>query len=44
MTITEKTAYLKGLMEGMNLDESKPENKLIKAIVETLDAMSQEVE
>lgn len=43
MNITEKTAYLKGLMEGMSLDESKPENKLIKAVIDTLDAMAAEV-
>ena len=43
MSITEKTAYLKGLLEGMNLDDSKPEGKLLKAIVETLDAMAAEV-
>ena len=43
MNITEKTAYLKGLLEGMNLDESKPENKLIKAVIETLDAMAEEI-
>lgn len=43
MSITEKTAYLKGLLEGINLDESKPESKLLKAVVETLDAIAAEV-
>ena len=43
MSITEKTAYLKGLLEGMNIDESKPEGKLLKAVVETLDEMANEV-
>lgn len=43
MNITEKTAYLKGLLEGMSIDESKPEGKLLKAIVETLDEMAKEV-
>lgn len=43
MNITEKTAYLKGLLEGMSIDESKPEGKLLKAIVETLDEMANEV-
>lgn len=37
MTITEKVAYIKGLLEGLSLDESKPETKVIKAIVEALD-------
>ena len=43
MNITEKTAYLKGLMEGMSIDESKPEGKLLRAVVETLDEMAKEV-
>ena len=43
MTITEKTAYLKGLLEGLNLDESKPEGKLLKAVVETLDELANDL-
>ena len=43
MNITEKTAYLKGLMEGMALDENKPENKLIKAVIDALDSIAAEV-
>ena len=43
MNITEKTAYLKGLMAGLNIDESKPEGKLLSAIVETLDEMANEI-
>ena len=43
MTITEKTAYLKGLMEGLTLDETKPEGKLLKAVVETLDEMANDL-
>lgn len=37
MTITEKVAYLKGLAEGLALDESKPEAKLISAMIDVLD-------
>lgn len=37
MTITEKIAYIKGLAEGLALDESKPEVKVINAIVDLLD-------
>ena len=37
MTLSEKTAYLKGLMEGMNIDTETNEGKLFKAIIETLD-------
>ena len=36
MTISEKAAYLKGLMEGLNLDTDKAEGKLISAMVELL--------
>ena len=43
MKITEKTAYLKGLLEGLSIDEAKPEAKLLKAIIETLDDMAAEV-
>ena len=37
MTITEKVAYLKGLAEGLALDEAKPETKIIKAMMDVLD-------
>ena len=36
MTISEKAAYLKGLMEGLNLDTEKAEGKMIAAMVELL--------
>ena len=36
MKITEKAAYLKGLMDGLNLDTEKAEGKLISAIVDLL--------
>ena len=37
MTLSERTAYLKGLMDGMKLDTETNEGKLFKAIIETLD-------
>ena len=37
MTITEKTAYLKGLLEGMAIDQTTNEGKLLAAIIDTLD-------
>ena len=37
MTITEKTAYLKGLLEGMAIDQATNEGKLLAAIIDTLD-------
>ena len=36
MTISEKSAYLKGLMEGLQLDTEKAEGKMIAAIVDLL--------
>ena len=36
MTITEKAAYLKGLMEGMKLDTTTNEGKILAAVVELL--------
>jgi DNA-directed RNA polymerase subunit RPC12/RpoP len=37
MTVTEKVAYLKGLVEGLGVDEATKEGRIIKAIVEVLD-------
>lgn len=36
MTISEKAAYLKGLMDGLGLDTEKAEGKMISAIVDLL--------
>lgn len=36
MTISEKAAYLKGLMDGLQLDKEKPEGQMIAAIVDLL--------
>ena len=36
MTLSEKAAYLKGLMDGLNLDTDKAEGKMIAAVVELL--------
>ena len=36
MTLSEKSAYLKGLMDGMNLSKETNEGKMIAAIVELL--------
>ena len=43
MNITEKIAYIKGLAEGLQLDESKPEVKLINASVDVLDDIAYDV-
>lgn len=40
MTVTEKVAYLKGLAEGLALDENKPETKIINAMIDVLDELA----
>jgi len=41
MTITEKSAYLKGLMDGLNLNTQSDEGKMIAAIVDLLGDVTQ---
>jgi hypothetical protein len=36
MDILEKCAYIKGLCEGLNIDQTKPEGKVISAIIDLL--------
>ncbi len=40
MTVTEKVAYLRGLAEGLELDDSNKQDKLIKAIIDVLDDLA----
>ncbi len=40
MNIYEKSAYLKGLMDGLNLDTEKAEGKMIAAMVDLLGDLS----
>ncbi len=44
MTLTEKIAYIKGLADGMKLDENKDEVKLIKALIDALDEAALTIE
>ncbi len=44
MSITEKVAYLKGLAEGLKLDEETKEGKLLSCIIDVLDEMAEEFE
>ena len=37
MTITEKVAYLKGLVEGLDFDKDDKETKVINAVLDVLD-------
>ena len=43
MTTIEKVAYIKGLMEGMKIDESSDNGKLFKLIVDILGDLSNDV-
>ena len=40
MTVTEKVAYLKGLMEGLSVDETSKEGKILKAVFVVLDELA----
>lgn len=40
MTVTEKAAYLKGLMDGMKLDKESDHGKLFTAIADLLEDLS----
>ena len=43
MTISEKSAYLKGLMDGLSLNTESDEGKMIAAIVDLLGDMSKRI-
>lgn len=40
MTAIERVAYLKGLYEGLNLNEDKSETKMFKAIIDSLEDLA----
>lgn len=44
MEVIERASYLKGLAEGIELDSSKPEHKLIGALVEAIGEISNELQ
>ena len=44
MTLLERVAYIRGLMEGLSLDEKEPMTKLVAEIVDVLDEMAATVE
>ena len=44
MDIMERVAYLKGLMEGMEIDTDKKEGKLLAAIVDVLEEIALDLE
>ena len=43
MTLSEKAAYLKGLMDGLKLDQEKPEGQMIAEIVSLLGDLTKRV-
>ena len=43
MSVSEKVAYLRGLMEGLDIDDDSKEGKLFAAIVDALDEMASEI-
>jgi len=40
MNVSEKAAYIKGLMEGLKVEEDKPEGKILKAMADLLEDLS----
>ncbi len=43
MTLTENAAYLKGLAEGLNIDDSKPEGKLLVKLLDLVSDMADSI-
>ena len=43
MTVSEKTAYLNGLLEGLSITKDTNEGKMLYAIVDALNAISSDV-
>ena len=41
--ITDRTSYLRGLAEGLNIDKEKAENKLMLEMLNVMDEMAQKV-
>lgn len=44
MTVSEKSAYIKGLAEGLKLNKETAEGKLISELIELVDDLAQTVE
>ncbi len=44
MKTTEKVAYLKGLAEGLGIDDQTKEGKVIAAIIDALDDLAHDIE
>ena len=44
MTISEKISYIKGLAEGLKLDDTSKEGKILLSIIDLLDDMVDEID
>lgn len=44
MKLTEKAAYIKGLMEGMKFDDNSDANKLLAKLAEIVDEMAHAID
>ena len=44
MALAEKVAYIKGLSEGLGLDEKSKEGRIIKLILEVMEDMAESIE
>ncbi len=44
MELSNKAAYIKGLMEGMKIDESTDQGKVLKAMAELMEEMAKAIE
>ena len=44
MSVEKKVAYLKGLAEGLNISENTAEGKMLRAIVDALGVIADELE
>ena len=44
MSVSENVAYLKGLLEGLDIDTDKKEGKLLAAIIDTLGEVADELD
>ena len=43
MTVTEKAAYLKGVVSMLKLEENSDEAKVLNVLVDTIDEMAQSI-
>ncbi|MCB6364576.1 hypothetical protein LI291_00010 [Intestinibacillus massiliensis] len=43
MTVTERVAYLKGLFEGLGISTEEKEGKLLKGMLEAMEALAESV-